>query len=90
MRPCFRYYARLFLAPEPKRALLVDICYHQQVILGNPVRTCRDNLAGVISTIEPAVRAAVKDIGYEQENSITRILSFKGIYMSNRGYCDGG
>ena len=36
-----------------------------------------------MAAIEPAVRAAVKDIGYEQDKSTMRILSFKIICMNN-------
>jgi len=37
------------------------------VILGGEVRASKENLASIMAAIEPAVRAAVKDIGYEQD-----------------------
>ena len=58
----------LFLAAEPEaRVACETFATTNRVILGGEVRASQDNLAGVIAAIEPAVRAAVKDIGYEQE-----------------------
>ena len=58
----------LFLAAEPEaRVACETFATTNRVILGGEVRASRDNLAGIMAAIEPAVRAAVKDIGYEQE-----------------------
>ena len=58
----------LFLAVEPEaRVACETFATTNQVILGGEVRASKDNLASIMAAIEPAVRAAVKDIGYEQE-----------------------
>ena len=58
----------LFLAAEPEaRVACETFATTNRVILGGEVRSSKDNLASIMAAIEPAVRAAVKDIGYEQE-----------------------
>ena len=58
----------LFLAAEPEaRVACETFATTNRVILGGEVRASKENLASVMAAIEPAVRAAVKDIGYEQD-----------------------
>ena len=58
----------LFLEAEPEaRVACETFATTNRVILGGEVRASKDNLASIMAAIEPAVRAAVKDIGYEQE-----------------------
>lgn len=58
----------LFLAAEPEaRVACETFATTNRVILGGEVRTSKDNLPSIMAAIEPAVRAAVKDIGYEQD-----------------------
>jgi S-adenosylmethionine synthetase len=58
----------LFLAAEPEaRVACETFATTNRVILGGEVRASKDNLASIMASIEPAVRAAIKDIGYEQE-----------------------
>ena len=58
----------LFLTAEPEaRVACETFATTNRVILGGEVRASEDNLASIMQAIEPAVRAAVKDIGYEQD-----------------------
>jgi S-adenosylmethionine synthetase len=58
----------LFLAAEPEaRVACETFATTNRVILGGEVRASKDNLPSIMAAIEPAVRAAVKDIGYEQD-----------------------
>ena len=58
----------LFLAAEPEaRVACETFATTNRVILGGEVRASKDNLRSIMAAIEPAVRAAVKDIGYEQD-----------------------
>ena len=58
----------LFLTAEPEaRVACETFATTSRVILGGEVRASEDNLASIMQAIEPAVRAAVRDIGYEQE-----------------------
>ena len=58
----------LFLTAEPEaRVACETFATTNRVILGGEVRASQDNLASIMQAIEPAVRAAVKDIGYEQD-----------------------
>jgi S-adenosylmethionine synthetase len=58
----------LFLTAEPEaRVACETFATTNRVILGGEVRAKKENLADIMASIEPAVRAAVKDIGYEQE-----------------------
>ena len=58
----------LFLAAEPEaRVACETFATTNRVILGGEVRASKDNLASIMAAIEPAVRAAIKDIGYEQD-----------------------
>ena len=58
----------LFLTAEPEaRVACETFATTNRVILGGEVRASEHNLSSIMETIEPAVRAAVKDIGYEQD-----------------------
>ena len=58
----------LFLAAEPEaRVACETFATTNRAILGGEVRASKDNLASIMASIEPAVREAVKDIGYDQE-----------------------
>jgi len=58
----------LFLAAEPEaRVACETFATTNRVILGGEVRASKDNLPSIMAAIEPAVRATVKDIGYEQD-----------------------
>ena len=58
----------LFLTAEPEaRVACETFSTTNRVILGGEVRASKDSLASIMQAIEPAVRAAVKDIGYEQD-----------------------
>ena len=58
----------LFLTAEPEaRVACETFATTNRVILGGEVRASQDNLASIMQAIEPAVRAAVRDIGYEQD-----------------------
>ena len=58
----------LFLAAEPEaRVACETFATTNRVILGGEVRASKDNLPSIMSAIEPAVRAAIADIGYEQD-----------------------
>ncbi len=58
----------LFLAAEPEaRVACETFATTNRVILGGEVRASKDKLASIMAAIEPAVRAAIKDIGYEQD-----------------------
>ena len=58
----------LFLKAEPEaRVACETFATTNRVILGGEVRASQDSLASIMQAIEPAVRSAVKDIGYEQD-----------------------
>ena len=58
----------LFLEADPvARVACETMATTNRVILGGEVRASEDKIAGIMKQIEPAVRAAVKDIGYEQD-----------------------
>ena len=58
----------LFLTAEPEaRVACETFATTNRVILGGEVRASEDSLASIMQAIEPAVRAAVRDIGYEQD-----------------------
>ena len=58
----------LFLTAEPEaRVACETMATTNRVILGGEVRAPEDKITGIMKQIEPAVRAAVKDIGYEQD-----------------------
>ncbi len=58
----------LFLEIEPEsRVACETFATTNRVILGGEVRASATNLASIMASIEPAVRSAVKDIGYVQE-----------------------
>ena len=68
----------LFLAAEPEaRVACETFATTNRVILGGEVRASKDNLPSIMAAIEPAVRAAVKDIGYEQDKFHHAHLEFQ-------------
>ena len=57
----------LFLAQEAEaRVACETFATTNRVIIGGEVRASKDKLAGILASIEGAVRGAVADIGYEQ------------------------
>ena len=68
----------LFLAAEPEaRVACETFATTNRVILGGEVRASKNNLASILAAIEPAVRAAVKEIGYEQDKFHHAHLEFQ-------------
>ena len=58
----------LFLTEEPEaRVACETLATTNRVIIGGEVRASKDKMAGIMGSIEGAVRAAVADIGYEQD-----------------------
>ena len=58
----------LFLAAEPEaRVACETFATTNRVVIGGEVRAPESKLAGILGSIEGAVRNAVADIGYEQE-----------------------
>jgi len=58
----------LFLAAEPEaRVACETFATTNRVVIGGEVRASEGRLAGILGSIEDAVRNAVADIGYEQE-----------------------
>ncbi|MGB2496092.1 MAG: methionine adenosyltransferase [Candidatus Puniceispirillaceae bacterium] len=58
----------LFLAEEAEaRVACETFATTNRVVIGGEVRASEGKLAGILSSIEGAVRGAVADIGYEQE-----------------------
>ena len=58
----------LFLSQEAEaRVACETFATTNRVIIGGEVRASEDKLAGILASIEGAVRGAVADIGYEQE-----------------------
>ena len=58
----------LFLAEEAEaRVACETFATTNRVVIGGEVRASSDRLAGIMNSIEGAVRGAVADIGYEQE-----------------------
>ena len=58
----------LFLAAEPEaRVACETFATTNRVVIGGEVRASEEKLAGILGSIEGAVRDAVADIGYEQE-----------------------
>ena len=58
----------LFLKHEPEaRVACETLATTNRVVLAGEVRASESKLTQIMAEIEPAVRAAIKDIGYEQE-----------------------
>ena len=58
----------LFLSYEPEaRVACETMATTNRIILAGEVRASEDNLDRILAEIESCVRAAIKDIGYEQE-----------------------
>lgn len=68
----------LFLAAEPQaRVACETFATTNRVILGGEVRASAENLPKIQANIESAVRAAIADIGYEQEKFHHAHLEFQ-------------
>ena len=58
----------LFLSQDNQaRVACETLATTNRVVLAGEVRAPEDKLDGIMAAIEPAVRAAIKDIGYEQD-----------------------
>lgn len=68
----------LFLAAEPEaRVACETFATTNRVIIGGEVRASEDKLDAIMAKIEPAVRAAIADIGYEQDEFHHATLEFQ-------------
>jgi S-adenosylmethionine synthetase len=68
----------LFLSAEPEaRVACETFATTNRVIIGGEVRASKDNLPTILGKIEGAVRAAIKDIGYEQDEFHHAHLNFQ-------------
>jgi len=68
----------LFLSAEPEaRVACETFATTNRVIIGGEVRASRENLPTILGKIEGAVRAAIKDIGYEQDEFHHAHLNFQ-------------
>ena len=68
----------LFLAEEAEaRVACETFATTNRVIIGGEVRASKDKLAGILSSVEGAVRGAVADIGYEQKEFHHAHLEFQ-------------
>ena len=68
----------LFLAEEAEaRVACETFATTNRVIIGGEVRASKDKLAGILASVEGAVRGAVADIGYEQKEFHHSHLEFQ-------------
>ena len=68
----------LFLAVESEaRVACETFATTNRVIIGGEVRAAEDKLDAIMAKIEPAVRAAIADIGYEQDEFHHATLEFQ-------------
>lgn len=68
----------LFLSAEPEaRVACETFATTNRVIIGGEVRASKENLPTIHGKIEGAVRAAIKDIGYEQDEFHHAHLNFQ-------------
>ena len=68
----------LFLAEEGEaRVACETFATTNRVIIGGEVRASKDKLAGILASVEGAVRGAVADIGYEQKEFHHAHLEFQ-------------
>ncbi len=68
----------LFPSAEPEaRVACETFATTNRVIIGGEVRASKDKLPGILAEIEPAVRAAIADIGYEQDEFHHATLEFQ-------------
>ena len=68
----------LFLSAEPEaRVACETFATTNRVIIGGEVRASKENLPTILGKIEGAVRAAIKDIGYEQDEFHHAYLNFQ-------------
>ncbi len=70
----------LFLAAEPEaRVACETFATTDRVIIGGEVRAAEQKMPAILAEIEGAVRAAIKDIGYEQEKFHHAHLNFQSL-----------
>ncbi|MDB2325141.1 methionine adenosyltransferase [Alphaproteobacteria bacterium] len=70
----------LFLAAEPEaRVACETFATTDRVIIGGEVRAAEQKMPAILAKIEGAVRAAIKDIGYEQEKFHHAHLNFQSL-----------
>jgi len=70
----------LFLAAEPEaRVACETFATTDRVIVGGEVRAAEQKMPAILAKIEGAVRAAIKDIGYEQEKFHHAHLNFQSL-----------
>ncbi|MEL0023153.1 MAG: methionine adenosyltransferase [Alphaproteobacteria bacterium] len=68
----------LFLSAEPEaRVACETFATTNRVIIGGEVRASKENLPTILGKIEGAVRAAIMDIGYEQDEFHHAHLNFQ-------------
>jgi len=68
----------LFLSAEPEaRVACETFATTNRVIIGGEVRASKENLPTILGKIEGVVRAAIKDIGYEQDEFHHAHLNFQ-------------
>ena len=68
----------LFLAQEPEaRVACETLATTNRVIIGGEVRASEDKMPGIMDSIESAVRGAIADIGYEQDEFHHAHLEFQ-------------
>ena len=68
----------LFLAQEPEaRVACETFATTNRVIIGGEVRASEDKMPGIMDSIESAVRGAIADIGYEQDEFHHAHLEFQ-------------
>ena len=68
----------LFLAQEPEaRVACETFATSNRVIIGGEVRASEDKMPGIMDSIESAVRGAIADIGYEQDEFHHAHLEFQ-------------
>ncbi len=68
----------LFLSAEPEaRVACETFATTNRVIIGGEVRASKENLPTILGKIEGAVRAAIKEIGYEQDEFHHAHLNFQ-------------
>ena len=73
----------LFLEHEPEaRVACETLATTNRVVLAGEVRASDVKLEQIMAEIEPAVRAAVNDIGYEQESFHHATFEFQNYLQS--------
>ena len=68
----------LFLVQEPEaRVACETFATTNRVIIGGEVRVSEDKMSGIMDSIERAIRGAIADIGYEQDEFHHAHLEFQ-------------